>query len=65
MNINQEMFNSIDTSDKDEFNNTIFGENDKCKVKDLGNIPISNDKNILNMVLVEYLNFISSSTIFP
>lgn len=32
------MFNSIDTSDKDEFESITFGDNGKEKVKGLGNI---------------------------
>ena len=44
------MFNSINTNGND-------GDNGKGKVKGLGNIVISNDMSISNVLLVESLNF--------
>ena len=40
------MFNSIDSSDSDEFESIIFGDNGKGKVKGLGKIIIFNDMSI-------------------
>ena len=51
------MFNSINTNDNDGYNSITFGDNYKGKVKGLGNITISNDLSIFNVLLVESLNF--------
>ena len=53
----QGMFNSIDTSGKDEFESITFGDNGKGNVKGLGKIAISNDMSISNVLLVKSLNF--------
>ena len=50
------MFNSIDTSGKDDYERIIFGDNGKGKVKGLGKIAVSNDMSISNVLLVENLN---------
>ena len=50
------MFNSIDTSGKSDYENITFDDNGKGKVKGLGNIAISNDMSISNVLLVESLN---------
>jgi hypothetical protein len=51
------MFNSINTNDSNGYDSIIFGDNDKGNVKRLGNIAISNDLSISNVLLVESLNF--------
>jgi hypothetical protein len=51
------MFNSINTSDSNGVDSITFGDNVKGKVKRLGNIAISNDLSIFNVLLVEGLNF--------
>jgi hypothetical protein len=51
------MFNSINTNDSNGYDSITFGDNGKGKVKMLGNIVISNDLSISNMLLVESLNF--------
>jgi hypothetical protein len=51
------MFNSINTNDSNGYDSITFGDNGKGKVKRLGNIVISNDLSISNMLLVESLNF--------
>jgi hypothetical protein len=51
------MFNSINTNDSNGYDNIIFCDNDKGKVKGLGKITISNDLSISNVLLVESLNF--------
>jgi len=51
------MFNSINTNDNDGIHIITFGDNGKGKVKALGNIAISNDLSISNVLLVESLNF--------
>ena len=50
------MFNSIDTSGKDDYERITFGDNGKGKVKGLGKIAVSNDMSISNVLLVENLN---------
>jgi hypothetical protein len=52
-----ETFNSIDSSGKNEFESILFCDNSKGKVRGHGEIAISNDMNILNVLLVESLNF--------
>ena len=51
------MFNSINTIGNDGYDSVIFGGNGKGKVKGLGEIVISNDMSISNVLLVERLNF--------
>jgi hypothetical protein len=51
------MFNSIDANDSNGLDSITFGDNDKGKIKGLGEIAISNDLNISNVILVESLNF--------
>jgi transposase InsO family protein len=49
------MFNSIE--DNDHVDSITFGDNGKGEVKGLGRIAICNDLSILNVLLVESLNF--------
>jgi hypothetical protein len=51
------MYNSINANKSNEINSITFGDNDKCKVKGLNKITISNDLSICNMLLVGSLNF--------
>ena len=51
------MFNSINTNESNGVDSITFGDNGKGKVKGLGKIAISNDLRILNVLLVESLNF--------
>jgi hypothetical protein len=51
------IFNSINANENNEINSITFADNGKCKVKDLGNITISNDLSISNVLVVESLNF--------
>ena len=51
------MFNSINENRSNGIDSITFGNNDKCKVKGLGKIAISNDMSIFNVLLVESLNF--------
>ena len=57
------MFNSIKSNDDNGVDSITFGDNGKGKVKGLGKITISNDLSISNVLLVESLNFIRSSTL--
>jgi hypothetical protein len=57
MNGDARMFNSINTNNSNGYNSTTFGDNGKGKVKGLGNIAISNDLSISNVLLIESLNF--------
>jgi hypothetical protein len=51
------IFNSINTNDSNGYDSITFGDNGKGKVKELGNLAISNDLSIFNVLLVESLNF--------
>jgi hypothetical protein len=52
------MFKSTDTSDNGGFDSITFGNNKKeGKVKGFGKTAISNEKSILNVLLVESLGF--------
>jgi hypothetical protein len=51
------MFNSINTNDSNGYDSITFGDNGNGKVKGLGNIAISNDLSISNVLIVESLNF--------
>ena len=51
------MFNSININDSNGVDSIIFGDNGKGKVKWLGEIVISNDLSISNVLLVESSNF--------
>ena len=51
------MFNSINTNDSNGYDSITIGDNSKSKVKGLGEIAISNDMSISNVLLVESLNF--------
>ena len=51
------MFNSINSNDDNGIDSITFGDNSKGKVKGLGKIAISNDLSIINVLLVESLNF--------
>jgi hypothetical protein len=51
------MFNLINENDSNRVDSITFGDNDKCKVKGLGKIAISNDLSIFNVLLVESLKF--------
>ena len=51
------MFNSFNTNGNHGYDSITFGDNGKCKVKELAKITISNDLSISNVLLVESLNF--------
>ena len=51
------IFNSINKNKSNVIDSTTFRDNGKGKVKGLGNIAISNDLSISNVLLVESLNF--------
>jgi hypothetical protein len=51
------IFNSINTNDSNGYDSITFGDNGKGKVKELGNLVMSNDLSIFNVLLVESLNF--------
>jgi hypothetical protein len=53
---NGRMFTSIDNKGS-ECDKITFGDNSKCKVKELGKIAISNDLSISNILLVESLSY--------
>jgi hypothetical protein len=49
----QRMFNSIESSDSNEFESIIFGDNGKGKVKGVGKITISNDMSISKLCVYD------------
>jgi hypothetical protein len=50
-------FNLINQNGIDEFESITFGDNGKGNVKGHGNIALSNDMSISNILLVESINF--------
>jgi hypothetical protein len=50
-------FNSINANKSNGIDSITFGDNGTSKVKGLGKIAIFNDLSILNVLLVESLNF--------
>ena len=51
------MFNSIDSSDSDEFESIIFGDYGKGKIKGLGKITVSNYNVHLKSVCLSCVTF--------
>jgi hypothetical protein len=52
------MFNSIDSSDENEYESKTFGDHGEGNHKGLENFAISNDTSTFNVLLVKSLNFI-------